>query len=86
MYTKIYSAPIYTKVYVNVMFYEILYVIRPTSGCEFLPSKPVGRIEVCTDRIFQSRPGRARMATISARSKEKNFGPGPTRPERGIKI
>ena len=37
-------------------------------------------LEVCTDQIFQTGLGLAHMATISdpARSKEKNFRPGPS--------
>ena len=46
----------------------------------------VYKVEVCTGRIFQTGPGTARMATISARPKIKKKNSARARPERKIEI
>ena len=46
----------------------------------------VNQIEVCTGRIFQFRPGPARMATIPARPKVKKKISARARPERETEI
>ena len=48
--------------------------------------KTFSALEVCTARIFQTGPGTARMATISARPKIKKKNSARARPERKIEI